>query len=402
TYEIKNTGRYEIIDHTWDKTIKTDDTVYAIMTMEGFGIVSQTKKNVVQTGAGTTLISGENHLKGRIDFLKLHLPVIFITFSHHFTNGLCGHTRSFPVLASSLRFLHQKENMDQPFSSLGMRVILRLLSLEQTNTGWVYNKAKLGRRILIDLKHMALKSRLAIYQLVRAYNESTPANGDKIPLVASHVAYSGLTMADMLFKLQGAPNLEQQGNQLIRRDRTYKYKDERKVTREVVNNTWSINLAAEEIQYIVDSKGLIGLSFEQNILGVDFFGEGKKKREDKSHNLYLILNQLLDMGRICKDATFWKHITIGTDFDGMINPVDRYPSALFFQTLKQDLKWELLDLADEELKDAKLSPPPAGVSLEEHIDQVLDGLFIQNAFDLFWRNKQHLQPTSSIPNTGSI
>ncbi|MDH3244031.1 MAG: hypothetical protein OEM26_05410 [Saprospiraceae bacterium] len=82
------------------------DTVLTILTIEGIGIVSQTKKGAKKSKHGTATES-EQVISSRLNRLKEEILLFFITFSHHFSTGPCGHARSVPDIARSLGFLNQ-------------------------------------------------------------------------------------------------------------------------------------------------------------------------------------------------------------------------------------------------------------------------------------------------------
>ena len=80
--------------------------------------------------------------------------------------------------------------------------------------------------------------------------------------------------------------------------------------RKHIYNTWSINIGIEEVKFIVESGGLIGVSLEQNNLGVKF---GKKtKREPYDFFAGLVMNQMLSMAKAADTKDFWDCVTMGT------------------------------------------------------------------------------------------
>ena len=153
--------------------------------------------------------------------------------------------------------------------------------------------------------------------------------------------------------------------------------------REHIFNSWSLNLGLEEIKIIVDSGGLIGLSMEQNNLGVGF---GKKiKKKNKSYIARLVMNQLLSMARAANTEKFWSCITLGTDYDGLIDPVDRYSSGIFFTRLRSDLSDEFNKLSAEELDEVFLT--------KKKIVPTLDQFFFENSYAFV---QEYLDP-SQLP-----
>lgn len=361
TFEVKKKGVYQIADGSWEKELPNGNKVLTVLTMEGIGIISQTKKNNPNTKHGTK-IENEKTIFEHIKYLKEQTPLFFITFSHHFSSGLCGHARSFPTFTRDFSILNQEHFINRDFSELGYRVLKNLLAIKQQGAGWV-DDPDAGRRIFIDIKHMSIKGRLTLYQLVRTYNEGKD-DSQKIPIIASHLGFSDVRLGQMLRQA----NDEKSSTQVLPPTTRY--------GREHSFNTWSINLCIEEIGWIVESGGLIGLCMDQNILGVGF---GKKtKKKDPTFFTHLVMNQLLSMAKASKTPKFWNHIMFGTDFDGLIDPIDHYSSSLFFYNLKINLKKELLALNDEEAAEASFD--------KEKIDLILHNLSIGNATNFLKRH----------------
>ncbi len=366
--QVIRSGTYRIADGSWDNKLPGGDDILTVMTIEGLAIVSQTKAGAPNSKHGTRLVS-ENTIADRLRYLKEESPVFFVTFSHHFSSELCGHARSFPHIARDLGFLNQEFFINENFSRVGYQSLQYLLSVKLDNGKWKKDPTA-GRRVFADIKHMSIRGRMALYQLVQGYNERNPT--DKIPIIASHVGYSNRTIADLLYATR--PGGETKKSQTDR-DKIY--------DRNHIFNTWSINLASEEIKIIVETGGLIGLSLEQNNLGVPF---GKKTRKENNQFFArLVMNQLLAMAKAAKSADFWKCTTMGTDFDGLIDPVDHYSSSLFFSKLRSDLNREFNMLSTAERKEAHLT----GLLL----DTVLDQLFFDNS----WAFLQTHYDTANMP-----
>ena len=374
--EFKKNGSYVVADKTWAKDLPQDDKILTVLTMEGMGIVSQTKKGAPNSRHGTYLLD-ETTIFNRIDYLKRHTPIFFITFSHHFSTELCGHARGLPNFSRNLGFLDQEFFINEGFSRLGYRVMLQLLSVKLENGKWKKDISEENRRILIDVKHMSLKGRMTLYQVIQGYNKAFP--DEKIPIVASHVGYSNKSMAQMLYTIRTQGEKDSTQTDEIRIHE-----------REHIFNSWSLNLGLEEIGIIVDSGGLIGLSMEQNNLGVGF---GKKiKTKNKTYITRLIMNQLLSMAKASNSAKFWNCITLGTDYDGLIDPVDRYSSGIFFTRLRQDLKDEFIKLSLNELKEAFLigaNEEPSKHEIVAIIDEMFNKFFFDNSYEFV---KKHLNP----------
>lgn len=365
-FKALETGSYTIADKNWSGSLPGGDSILTILTIEGIAIVTQTKSNAVNRRHGTKLLE-ESEIFRRLKYLKDRIPLFFITFSHHFSSGVCGHSRSTPDKARYLGLLNQEYFIHENFNDLGYRMLKYLLAVKPDGNGWV-DDTEAGRRILIDVKHMSLRGRLTLYQLVSLYNRNKSPS-EKIPVIASHVGYSNKSVAQQLVAIKRTG--ETTDAQIERYTSIY--------GREHRYNTWSINLAREEINWIIESDGLIGLSLEQNILGIEF---GKKTKRKQPFFVHLVMNQLLDMASV-SSPKFWDHITMGTDFDGIIDPVDTYSTSMFFHSLRKDLSVELNKISEEELQDAHLQ--------KSEIKATLDKLFIRNALEF---TQRHFDVTS--------
>ncbi|MFZ6010498.1 MAG: hypothetical protein ACOYXT_09135 [Bacteroidota bacterium] len=245
----------------------------------------------------------------RIDEIKAwHYPVFFITFAHHFDNKLCGHAHSMPKEATL--FVDQREAMHSPFNDIGWAAARQLLSLDPDNKK---DLATYGRRIFLDLKHMGARSRQEYYQKII---DPCIKKGDVIPVILSHVGYSGVkTLNEMI------ANMDFEAD-------TFQGK---------LFNNWNINACDEDILKVIDTGGLLGLCFDQRILS-------QKKKEVIASEALLEKNlkgilQAVDSSSLTAQAKprIWDVLTIGTDFEGYIDPADDYATSAAFNRFYADL-----------------------------------------------------------------
>jgi microsomal dipeptidase-like Zn-dependent dipeptidase len=187
--------------------------------------------------------------------------LLYITLTHHTTNCLTNHAFGVPTKfagAGTNRSAGGFNPNGNRISAEGIKFIRT--ALRQTDD---------EDRILIDLKHMSLQSRRQWYEL----RKTLMNEGDfpPIPLIASHMGVNGLswfvpTVASChsfpadpnCFEVVHNPGLALLG---------FRLDDEAPENQRLKFNPWSINLYDEEIQLIVESGGLIGLSFDDRILG---------------------------------------------------------------------------------------------------------------------------------------
>lgn len=253
---------------------------------------------------------------------KWDYPLFFITFAHHFNNYLCGHAHSLPDTARLL--LNQDSGRDKEFSETGLKVLRKFLSLDENNN----HDTSEGYRVLIDVKHMNAKSRKQFYSIVDDCFEK----GDTVPVIASHCGYGGIKTLDEFIKNE--PN-EDDGT-FDPTERFY---------------AWNINLCDEDIRMVHKTGGLVGISFDQRVLGVPMGKIGKgMKNEPRTvwENIKAMLNVICDDPDLSIDEKkrAWDLFSIGTDYDGYIDPVDDYPTSIQFRDFRKDL----VTLIEEDLK----------------------------------------------------
>ena len=263
-----------------------------------------------------------------------------------------------------------------------------------------------SKKILVDIKHMSLKARWEIYTL---YNP----NGDnkfKQPLICTHAGTTGLSIRDRVKYLL---------NQPVDKGLVYEVTYLKPLSRHFENtyhNCSSINLYNEDIENILLSGGIIGLSFDQRILGfadesvipgltvphdleyishqeAEFFlgpqptalpvwpdDTNVWTAEDfedldqslliETHRRFLVNNIIhilwvanKNISLKIQDAA--KQICIGTDFDGLINAIDCCKDTTGMSDLKKDMK-------------SDLKKGLSKISVNIDADKLLDDIFYNN------------------------
>jgi hypothetical protein len=346
------TGKYRLARNGQDvsEVLHGDpDDIAIVLTIEGMHAL----------GVGNPQGYGEDIttdlLKERIRSIKgespggWQYPVFFITFSHHFSNRLCGHAHSIPGDGAIL--LNQKEDMDEGFLNNGLEIAQALLGLDKdlNDTG--------SRRILLDVKHMSAKGRWEYYnKIVKPYNLKNPAR--KIPVIASHVGYSGCETLQELI------------------DNT---KDEKNNTSKDHFLFWNINLSDDDIAEIHNSGGLIGMSFDQRVLGLEqtllTFLKLPRNRLNNINGFMRMLERVVSVPfkrQLVDPAGIWNTLTIGTDYDGFIDPVDPYPTVLSFDLFRRDLE----DALRSWRRDSR-----AALLGELNVEKVVEGICFRNAYE---------------------
>jgi microsomal dipeptidase-like Zn-dependent dipeptidase len=217
-----------------------------------------------------------------------HRPV-FITLTHHFYNELCGHAKSLTGIVK--KATDQSHGMNEGFTPLGLVVLEKLL--DNSN----------NKRILIDIKHMSRKSRLEYFNLLE-----TKYKNEKIPVIVSHGAVIGNEKDKHLFLQE------------------------------------DINFYDDEIIKIAETNGLFGIQLDERRIVAAGDAELKKshrfeRRKVLFHSSVLIWRQIQHIAELLdsKGLFAWGIQSLGSDFDGMINPLNGYWTVENYPTLSDYL-----------------------------------------------------------------
>jgi hypothetical protein len=296
-YKYKVVANYQELQ---DVMIHHPDTMAVVVNIEGaHGLEAGSPKSL--------LLSASDHeklLKENIADLKSwSCPPFFITLAHHFYNQLCGHARSLKPPINLI--FDQNHGIDWGMLDMGWVVVEELLS------------RKNGRRVLLDIKHMSLKSRMQYYQFIMRHNNIYPE--DRIPIICSHTGVNGYeSMEESLW-----------------------WKDNGKKFRGSYYNNWSINLSNEEIRIIHDSGGIVGLMMDKGLLaGPDTLKVVRLMVDvemKKRIFVRMILDNIFSIIKAVGKRSAWDIITIGSDYDGLITHIDCYENVTKIPVLKMDL-----------------------------------------------------------------
>ncbi|MBC2844398.1 membrane dipeptidase [Winogradskyella flava] len=260
-----------------------------------------------------------------------HKP-FFVTLAHHFYNEICGHARSISI---GLIKKQQSRGLDVDISELGFKVIDKLLDNSD------------GRRILIDVKHMSTASRKTYYNLL----ETKYAN-ENIPIIVSHGALNG------------------------KRSIVEWNVSDSKLSREF--NDTDINFYDSEILRIAKSKGIFGLQLDERRIGSKrairnsrIYWPSKERRY--GNKTELIWNQMQHIAELLdKNGLFcWETVAIGSDFDGIVNPI----KGLWTAENINDVKPYLIEKAENYLKENG-----SNLQIQNQISasEIIDRLLVKN------------------------
>lgn len=244
---------------------------------------------------GTGIKPEKNHANPKlvlqnVDKVKnwIHRPV-FITLAHHFYNELCGHAKSLTGIVQ--KAVDQSFGLNEGLTQLGYDVVGKLL--DNSN----------HTRILIDIKHMSRISRLEYFNLLE-----TKYKNEDIPIIISHGAVIGNDKDKHLF-LQD-----------------------------------DINFFDDEIIKVAQTGGLFGIQLDERRIVAPGNYELKKshgieRRKVLFHSSLLIWRQIVHIAELLDSQGLfaWGIQSLGSDYDGMIDPLNGYWTAENYPTLSDYL-----------------------------------------------------------------
>lgn len=321
--------RYRLTSNYSDieNNIKCEDIISVVLSIEGANLFSNDNSKA--------LVPSE--ILSNIDKVKNwdHRP-FFVTFCHHFYNYMAGHASSLPDFIKNK--VDESTGRDLDIAQPGKDAIKELLD------------PTVGKRIYIDIKHMSRKSRYTYYKIL----ENDYPN-DKIPIIVSHGA------------LNGYPVLDPDGPERKERNGLFNGRD--------------INFFDDEIVRIAKSGGIFGLQMDKRQITnkcekhkIKYLCWSKKKK--LSRWMRLVWNQIRHIADLLDNNNLpaWDIICLGTDFDGIIDPVSRYWTSA---DLGGCLYTDLYNYLEEYLpqKNFRFSP--------NHIDavKILNKIFSENALN---------------------
>ncbi len=272
---VKNYAELEAIKANKSKLT----TIGVVLTIEGMHVLNSDLKNAPVES---------DYIRNIQKIKAWECPPFFVSIAHHFWNHLCGHAESFNKTIK--RFIDQSEMMDTGFTSLGKAVLHELL--DDTR----------GKRILIDIKHMSVASRKEFYAIL----DSRPEY-QNVPILVSHGAANGLKSFNERV-VEGS----NKADKLKRAD---------------------INFFNNEIIRLAKSKGILGLQLDERRIA------NKRTLKDTKHAISrskimhyrseLLWNQVQHILEVLDNEGLfaWDCLALGTDFDGIIDPLNGFWTA---------------------------------------------------------------------------
>jgi microsomal dipeptidase-like Zn-dependent dipeptidase len=234
----------------------------------------------------------ENLVDERVAFIKRH-GFFMLTLNHFVYNRLAS-------MPKAVELTGWKKIAGNPLETLEKLGDYRGL----TYLGVYMVEKCFENNIFIDVKHCDAVARRQIYALARKHRK---------PVIASHVAVSGRAS-----NLNGDFSLLNKSE-----DRT----QDRIVAEKF--NPWDINLHDDDIVAIHASGGLMGLIMDVRVLSSQ---KAEKHARKTGQWVELLFNHIEYIYKTLVEAGFsptnaLDSICLGSDFDGIIDPIDLIPTA---------------------------------------------------------------------------
>ncbi|MGN6265399.1 MAG: hypothetical protein ACTHM5_06975 [Ginsengibacter sp.] len=235
-----------------------------------------------------------------IDDLRKNAALLSINLTHMEQSPLCN-------MAFGMQFLS-----DEGFRPTGFKI---------EDKGITVLKHCYESNIMIDIKHLSLGSRQHLYELRR-----TPEfAGINQPIVCTHAGFTGISVKEIPDYLFAVRDFAKKGYTVFWQGKPAKYGDSPRPC----FNASSINLYDEDIMEILQSGGMIGLSMDKRILGFQEFEKESNGRDDFPLETEYISNKektlFLGKGKVTISKAFadpekimgWDEIEEG----GEVNPM---------------------------------------------------------------------------------
>ena len=294
-------------------------------------MVVNTIEGAQSLGTGIKLDGAYQYIDMLLDRIetikKWKYPPFFITFTHHFYNEFCGHARSLGFLK---HLLDQDFGIHRSFTAAG--ALVRDALLDDTN----------GKRILIDVKHMNRRSRMQYYEYIKN-------RGYDIPIIASHAAVTGQASP-------GQDSVLGKVKHLFASD--------------------SINFYDDELVEMERSNGLFGIQLDERRVA-----SKRKLKEIKGkigRDLLLATSKLVwrQIRHIAEVLDFhgeyaWALPCLGSDFDGMVDPINGFFTSAHFKNLEYFLLIHAQDYLDNEINNQMKEAMNKNITADEIVRRVL-------------------------------
>jgi microsomal dipeptidase-like Zn-dependent dipeptidase len=279
-----------IEDHVSANPSDEERTIFILMSIEGLHVLNN----------NINAAPNEASFKANLMAIKQwpH-PPFFVTVAHHFYNELCGHAKSLTGIVGNNT--DQSHGLNTGFTALGKTIVKETLSNQN------------GKRIYIDIKHMSAQSRKEYFSIL-----ATDYAAERIPVIVSHGAANGLRSMD-------EPVADG-------KDTAYKLLAE------------DINFYDNEILMVAKTNGIFGFQLDERRIASEttlkntrhsvFMNKIRHYRAELLWNQVQHIAELLDRN----DLFAWDCKAIGSDFDGIVNPLNGFLTSETFPHLQEYLE----------------------------------------------------------------
>lgn len=277
--------RYKMIGKAEDLELEDENCINVLMSIEGAHVF-----NCGLQLEGQPVADWAEVQKNIKEVKNWDYRPIFVTLAHHFYNELCGFAKSFEGGVADI--MQQNADPEVGMTTAGYAVIKTMLK----NTA---EKEGESNRILVDVKHMNVKSRYEYYAFLKKEYPD-----ENIPIIVSHGAING------------------------------KLDPKTKKVKSLGFNAADINFFYEELKIIQQSKGIFGLQLDERRiydakLKNEVFEHAEKKmtkygKKRLRKGAYYIWRQIEKIGDYLdqEGLSAWDVQALGTDYDGIINPLN--------------------------------------------------------------------------------
>ncbi len=376
-----------IVNKRSDYNENDSNTIHVVFSVEG----CHTLSNALEQFNANDVIANLEDLRKKIKVLSINL-------THMEQSDFCNHSFGMQFLANE-KF--------KPTGNMIAMSGIQILKYCYTN------------KIMIDLKHMSLAARQHLFQLTTAPDIAPIAQ----PIVCTHAGFTGISTREIPDYVFQRKQFIKKGYTVLWHGKPIKYGG---FSPRPSFNPSSINLFDEDIMQILRSGGMIGLSLDKRILGYQQFEEPTSGRDDFPLETDYVSNKEIrvhfpnpgaDVGKAFEDEKvlgwdeifdggevnpqladyhlkyFMAHILhlivvarknaydinraltqvcIGSDFDGLINPVYICEKITEVQSLKNAFNDSFIQFA----KDSDVALPPGF-----DVNQFAEQLFFKNGRD---------------------
>jgi len=356
--------------------LEADGTArYMAFSIEGGHNLSNTPVHQGITSTNPELQLKQIQDENRLDFMFMNLCHLS-EIPEQSLGGFAQGANNFSQIAFSSEDFMPKTGLG--ITEPGKRVIIQALTHKE-------------RPLLIDVKHMSLYTRLQYYRLKEKLAIDHPDTA-RLPIVSSHSGFTFIPVADYVGE-KGFRSRTYQDSKTAQTicevqplNRNIGTTNDKR-NNDLWCNPWTINLFDDEIATIMESRGMIGISLDQRILGAaKMIKDGKRKQYFEEENvpeqewkklfrdgqlpgaeglldifgypsrperhIMLFCLHIIHAVKVgythlawVGDASPWDHICIGSDFDGLINPINGMDNIVRLNSLGDELL-KYLPIAD--------------------------------------------------------